>query len=40
MKVRIKMIHKWEEVAGDYRRLQNEEFRNLYTSSNIFRAIK
>jgi len=31
---------KREEVAGDWRRLHNEELRNLYASSNIIRVIK
>jgi hypothetical protein len=29
-----------EEVAGDWRRLQNEERHNLYTSPNVIRVIK
>jgi uncharacterized protein YjiS (DUF1127 family) len=29
-----------EEVAGNWRRLHNEEFYNLYTSPNILRVIK
>jgi hypothetical protein len=29
-----------EEVTGDWRELQNEELHNLYSSSNIIRAIK
>jgi hypothetical protein len=29
-----------EEVAGGWRRLQNEELHNLYVSHNIVRAIK
>jgi hypothetical protein len=31
---------KIEEVAGDWRRLHNEELCNLYVSPNIIRAIK
>jgi hypothetical protein len=31
---------KREEVAGDWRRLHNEELRNLYTSPIIIRVIK
>jgi hypothetical protein len=31
---------KREEVAGDWRRLHNEELRNFCTSSNIIRMIK
>jgi hypothetical protein len=31
---------KREEVAGDLKRLHNEELRNLYTSPNIIRVIK
>jgi hypothetical protein len=31
---------KWEVVAGDWRRLHNEELCNLYASSNIVRVIK
>jgi hypothetical protein len=31
---------KWEEVAGGWRRLHNEELRNLLTSSNILRLVK
>jgi hypothetical protein len=29
-----------EEVAGDWRRLHNEELHNLYTSPNNIRVIK
>jgi hypothetical protein len=29
-----------KEVAGDYRRLKNEEPHNLYASRNIIRVIK
>jgi hypothetical protein len=31
---------KREEVAGDWRRLHNEELCNLYASSDIIRAVK
>jgi hypothetical protein len=31
---------KREEMAGGWRKLHNEEFRNLYTSPNITGAIK
>jgi hypothetical protein len=31
---------KREEVAGDWRRLHNEELHNLYTSLNVIRVIK
>jgi hypothetical protein len=31
---------KREEVAGGWRRLHNEEFHNLYVSTNIIRVIK
>jgi hypothetical protein len=29
-----------EEVAGDWRRLHNEELNNLYASSDIVRVMK
>jgi hypothetical protein len=29
-----------EEVAGDWRRLHNEELRDLYTSPDVIRVIK
>jgi hypothetical protein len=29
-----------EEVAGDWRKLHNEELYNFYASSNIIRVIK
>jgi len=32
--------HKQEEVTGGWRRLHNEEFHDLYSSSNIIRLIK
>jgi hypothetical protein len=28
------------EVTGDWRKLQNEELHNLYSSSNVIRIIK
>jgi hypothetical protein len=31
---------KREEVAGDWRRLHNEELHNLYASSNVIMVIK
>jgi hypothetical protein len=31
---------KREEVAGGWRRLHNEELRNLYASPNIFRVVE
>jgi hypothetical protein len=31
---------KGEEVAGDWRRLLNEELHNLYISTNIIRVIR
>jgi hypothetical protein len=31
---------KREEVAGDWRKLQNEEIHNLYSSPNIIRMFK
>jgi hypothetical protein len=33
-------VPKREEVAGGWRRLHNEELRNMYTSLNIIRMIK
>jgi hypothetical protein len=33
-------VHKREEVAGGWRKLRNEELRNLYASPNIIRMIK
>jgi hypothetical protein len=34
------LVPKREEVAGDWRRLHNEELHNFYTSSDIVRVIK
>jgi hypothetical protein len=31
---------RWEQGAGRWRRLQNEELHNLYASLNIIRVIK
>jgi hypothetical protein len=31
---------KWDEVAGDWKRLQIEELHNLYDSLNIIRVTK
>jgi len=31
---------KREKIAGDWRRLHNEELHNLYTSPNVIRTIK
>jgi hypothetical protein len=31
---------RWEEVAGGWRRLHNEELHNSYASSNIVQVIK
>jgi hypothetical protein len=31
---------KWDEVAGGWRRLHNEELQNLYCSPSIIRIIK
>jgi hypothetical protein len=33
-------VPKREEVVGNWRRLHNEEFHNLYTSPNIVRVMK
>jgi len=32
--------HKREEMQEDWRRLHNEELRNLYASPNVVRVIK
>jgi hypothetical protein len=31
---------KWDEVTGGWRKLQNEELHNLYSSPSIIRIIK
>jgi hypothetical protein len=31
---------RWDQVTGDWRKLHNEEFHNLYSSPNIIRTIK
>jgi hypothetical protein len=31
---------KWDEVTGDWRKLHNEELRDLYSSPSIIRIIK
>jgi hypothetical protein len=31
---------KWDEVTGEWRKLHNEELRNLYSSSSIIRMMK
>jgi hypothetical protein len=38
--LRIIFGPKREEVAGGWRRLHNEELRNLYVSPNVIRVIK
>jgi hypothetical protein len=38
--LRRKFIPNREEMAGDWRRLYNEELRQLYVSSSIIRVIK
>jgi hypothetical protein len=30
---------KWDEVTGEWRKLHNEEFNDLYSSTNIVRVI-
>jgi hypothetical protein len=30
-------VPKWEEVTGEWRKLNNEELRDLYSSSSIIR---
>jgi hypothetical protein len=31
---------KWDEARGEWRKLNNEEINDLYSSPNIFRVIK
>lgn len=40
MVMRKKFGLKWDEVTGDWRKLQSEDLHHLYTSSNIILAIK
>jgi hypothetical protein len=40
LKVFENRVHRRGEVVGDWRRLHNEELRNLYASPNIARVIK
>jgi hypothetical protein len=37
---RIPIYSKWEQVAGGWRKLHNEELHNLHASCNIIRVIK
>jgi hypothetical protein len=38
--LRRKFGPKWDQVTGDWRKLHNEELRNLYSSPSIIRMIK
>jgi hypothetical protein len=38
-KGRVRKKRREDEVTGDWRKLHNEQFHNLYSSSNIIRMI-